>query len=500
MSQAQHAKTKGQKPPGSTAQIDSSKKVQKEDAPKQRKSERQKQIEQAIQQSQARSSESSSLILQGQFAVSNFDHEVVKDLNPSSIVYYLYNNLEAQSGEPSRGRADKIYADIHPAVHDTGVKLLTDKLQSTNQKTVAVLLTISEVIKQFKPTKKSILGELQSLIRGIERFLQECSRFTSGTDYAIRYVRAQIGNMRQDRQSLEELKEQILDVIDTFIKVRVLYAQDTLISNGLNIISENIEETILVFGNCESQTIEDLLKKAHDTKLKSFKVIVSDSAPDYSGRGLVKRLTAHGIKCQYTLIQMINFLIQSVTKVFLPSSYILCNGSLVAPTGSGMIACLAHKYHIPVVAVCETYKFADRVNLDQINNNEQGSRHKFIDNFLRKNGKNSHQLEQMLSKKESRGAATVELLNLKYDLTPQKYMSMIVCEIGNIPPHSVPVVIREIMHEIDEDDDVLEEDSSSGEEGGGYDEEDDDEMQEQDDEESDGEDEELYKKGDAKQA
>jgi len=24
---------------------------------------------------------------------------------------------------------------------------------------------------------------------------------------------------------------------------------------------------------------------------------------------------------------------------------------------------------------------------------------------------------------------------------------MIVCEIGNIPPHSVPVVIREIMHD-----------------------------------------------------
>lgn len=61
---------------------------------------------------------------------------------------------------------------------------------------------------------------------------------------------------------------------------------------------------------------------------------------------------------------MINFLISSVTKVFVPASYILCNGSLVAPIGTGMIACLAHKYNIPVVAVSETYKFADRVNLD----------------------------------------------------------------------------------------------------------------------------------------
>ena len=48
----------------------------------------------------------------------------------------------------------------------------------------------------------------------------------------------------------------------------------------------------------------------------------------------------------------------------MPSTYILCNGALVAPIGSSMIGCLAHKNNIPVVAVCETYKFADRVNLD----------------------------------------------------------------------------------------------------------------------------------------
>lgn len=337
--------------------------------------------------------------------ISNFDNEIVKDLNPSSIVYYLYNNLDVNAAEAARGRADRIYADIHPAVHDTGVKLLTNKLQSTNQKTVAVLLTISEVIKQYTQSKKSMdyHQELQSLIRDkIVPFLEQCSRFTSGTDYAIRHVRTQLGEMRlsEDCKSLEDLKKLILDVIDTFIKERVLFAQDSLIENGLNIISENVEETILVFGNYESQTIEDLLKKAHDTKLKRFKVIVSDSAPEYSGRGLVKRLTAYGIKCQYTLIHMINFLISSVTKVFLPTSYVLCNGSLVAPAGSGMIACLAHKNHIPVVAVSETYKFADRVNLDQINNNEQGSREKFINNFLRKNGRNSQHLDQILSKKD----------------------------------------------------------------------------------------------------
>ena len=52
--------------------------------------------------------------------------------------------------------------------------------------------------------------------------------------------------------------------------------------------------------------------------------------------------------------------------------------------------------------------------------------------------------------KPKKGQTEVEILNLKYDLTPQKYLSMIVCESGNIPPHSVPVVIRELQHEQDE--------------------------------------------------
>jgi translation initiation factor eIF-2B subunit delta len=106
---------------------------------------------------------------------------------------------------------------------------------------------------------------------------------------------------------------------------------------------------------------------------KKIRVIIVDSAPDFLGRSLAKRLSAQGIKCQYTMINMVNFLIKTVTKVMMASTYVLCNGALVAPIGTSQIGCIAYQNQIPVVVVCETYKFADRVNLDQINNNEQGS-------------------------------------------------------------------------------------------------------------------------------
>lgn len=148
-------------------------------------------------------------------------------------------------------------------------------------------------------------------------------------------------------------------------------------------MSDKREEVILTYANAESQTIEDLIKKAVDHGRK-LRVIVVDSAPEFHGRSMVKRLAKHGIKCQYTLISMVNFLISSVTKIFLPSTYILCNGALVAPMGTSMIGCIGQKNHIPVVVVCETYKFEDRVNLDQDNNFEITARDKFAQNYLRK--------------------------------------------------------------------------------------------------------------------
>lgn len=185
---------------------------------------------------------------------------------------------------------------------------------------------------------------------------------------------------------------------------------------------------------------------------------------------------------------MVNFLIQSVTKCFLPASYILCNGSMVGPIGSGMLACIAHKNHVPVVAVCETYKFEDRVNLDQINNNEQDCQQKAIDNFMRQTSKNAEHLDAILAAKSKKGIKNSNVvINIKYDLSPQKYLSMIVCEIGNIPPHSVPVVIREIIND-EEDTDILNDDKSDSV---GYDDEE-DEMEEQDNEDSESDDEHRF--------
>ena len=88
---------------------------------------------------------------------------------------------------------------------------------------------------------------------------------------------------------------------------------------------------------------------------------------------------------------------------------------------------------------------------------------KFSNNYLRKSGKYSDSVLEQKKRKGKKGAAPtqMELINLRYDLTPHHYLSMIVCEFGNIPPHSVPNVIKEMAKQLDDDDEF--EESSSDE-------------------------------------
>jgi len=105
---------------------------------------------------------------------------------------------------------------------------------------------------------------------------------------------------------------------------------------------------------------------------KRFTVIVSDVGPDFEGREMVKRLSNYGVKCIYTLLSGVSFLIHKVTKVFIGASSVLSNGAVVAKMGTSMMTSIATSHQKPVVVFSETYKFTDRVNLDPINNNEIG--------------------------------------------------------------------------------------------------------------------------------
>ena len=193
----------------------------------------------------------------------------------------------------------------------------------------------------------------------------------------------------------------------------------------------------------QNLVLEKIFVAAKNEKNLEFTVIVVDTCPAFKGRALAKRLGAKGVKVIYTLMQGVSALIKLATKLFIGASYVLGNGGVVSAIGTSMVAYLASQHKVPVIAFCETYKFTQRVNLDQIKNNELGDARELTHNCLVPEG-GQHERDTLLKTDKLR------VQNLQYDFTDMSCITMILCEIGRVSPVSVAVVVDEFNAEREE--------------------------------------------------
>jgi translation initiation factor eIF-2B subunit delta len=118
----------------------------------------------------------------------------------------------------------------------------------------------------------------------------------------------------------------------------------------------------------------------------------------------------------------------------------MANGCVLATVGTSQTALMAKAHNKPVVVCCETYKFTTRVQTDSFVYNELSSPDDLV----------SLGVGRPAPLQGWRDLPSLSLLNLVYDLTPATLVDSIITEISQIPPTSVPVVLR--LHHLDSED------------------------------------------------
>ena len=79
-----------------------------------------------------------------------------------------------------------------------------------------------------------------------------------------------------------------------------------MLRQGIKLVSRQKKDHIMVIG--QNIILEKLFMKAKDDGI-DFLVIVIDQSPRFTGREFVKRLSAYGINCKYTVMSGVSALV-----------------------------------------------------------------------------------------------------------------------------------------------------------------------------------------------
>lgn len=305
-------------------------------------------------------------------------------------------------------------------------------ISGSNARCLALLGALREFVRDYEtPSDRVMSRDLDSKLKPQIQFIKTCRPLSISMGNAIKYFKVQVHNLQPDMPE-NEAKEFLIEQIDDFIRTRIDLPDKIIAGHGAERISDG--DVIMTY-SCSS--IVEMALKTANAEGKEFSVVVVDSSPRYEGREMLKRLSDAGIKCSYVMLNGASHMMKQVSKVFLGASAMLSNGSLFSRIGTASVAMVAQNYNVPVLVLCETYKFCERVQLDSITHNELGDPDQLVHNQA---------TENML--KEWRTIPSLKLLNLIYDVTPTRFINMVITELGLIPPTSVPVIIREFWKEL----------------------------------------------------
>lgn len=227
---------------------------------------------------------------------------------------------------------------------------------------------------------------------------------------AVRWLKLQISKIDIDLPDTDA-KKLLCESIDSFISERIRLADYVIVTSA----ADKIQNGAVILTYAHHFLVEKTLLFAKEQR-KKFDVILIDDPYDRVGVQLAKKLAAADIAVTYSPdLGALRSNLRSSTAVMVAAEAMFSNGAMYARAGTCDIAAAATDLGLQVVALCETINFTERVSIDSLTYNE-------IDPE-----RNSD-----------------EAFRLLFDTTREKFVSVVVTELGSTDPISVPDILRKL--------------------------------------------------------
>jgi translation initiation factor eIF-2B subunit delta len=343
--------------------------------------------------------------------------------------------------------------EIHPAVLSLGLQLRDYVICGANARCIAMLLVFKKVVSSYStPPGVALSRHLTTHLSHQISYINHARPLGVSQGNAIRWLKKLISTLDPDLAELEA-KKFLASAIDTYLREKITLADEVIASHAEQRIDNG--DVILTYG--KSSVVEKALLTAAQNG-KRFTVIVVDSRPMFEGKNLARSLIRQGIETRYCLLSALADVVEDATKCMLGAAAMLSNGRLSARAGTAMVAMMVKdstKAKAPVMVLCETYKFTSKVALDSIMMNELGEPEALVE--LEevetiatappppasgakggKKGKDEDVAEVPKRGLEGwRDQKNLFLLSLMYDVTPADCLSVVITEMGAMPPSAV---------------------------------------------------------------
>lgn len=327
-------------------------------------------------------------------------------------------------------------AALHPAVLQLGCAYAAGAVTGSRARTLALLQTLRKVICDYStPPEKTLARDLTARLNVAVQFLIDCRPLNVPMGNVIKSLKTAIAQVGVRQLAEPEARAVLLEHVERYIQERIELADKVIEGYACS----KIEDGDVILTHAASATVLGALLAAHSAG-KRFRVVVVDSRPRLEGRGTLTALLRAGVSCVYAHSHALSYVMADVTKVFLGAAAVLGNGAVLSRVGAAAVAMVAKAHGAPVLVLAQTCKLHERTQLDSITNNELGDPGEVV--------AVSGRPEICFLNGYEEGAPRLRVLNLLYDCTPAEYVTMIVTEVGMLPPTSVPVVLREYRKEV----------------------------------------------------
>ncbi|KHO00287.1 translation initiation factor eIF2B delta subunit [Metarhizium album ARSEF 1941] len=306
-------------------------------------------------------------------------------------------------------RADK---DVSPVVLALGQQMSTFAIGDSTTRLEATLLAFKKVIDAYTTPHSSTFSRhfTSHVLNPQIEYLTACRPMCFSMGNAIRWLKLQISKIDIDLPDADA-KRGLCQAIDNFIHERIVLADFVIVKTAADMVEDG--QVILTYAH--HRLVERSLLQAKSDG-KQFKVILVDDPFDRVGLEHAKKLAAAGIPVTYASdMGALWSNLQEATIFFAAAEAMFSNGSMYAHAGTCDIATAATDLGLRVVALCETINFTERVSIDSLTYNE-------ID-------------PERNTDKEFR---------LLFDTTRDKFISVVVTELGNSSAMSVPAILRKL--------------------------------------------------------